>query len=412
MQPAEGKELPLFSPLNLLLAAVAIVILIMALILSGNRIFNPGQLSAVGAERRAQSSFTSHADFERECRLCHQPLRGRQADLCTDCHQDVGGQLAQATGVHGQMADAAECRDCHPDHRGREFDMAAFARGQFDHAATGFPLDPRHAQAACQDCHTMETGALSGACAGCHAEPEVHAGIFSADCGECHQGETWQAVVWQGQPFDHELTGFSLRLHAADYSGAPIACTGCHNPVTAAGAGFACQDCHMRGDTVFLVGHIQSFGPTCLECHDGVDRMASFDHSAVFPLEGRHAELSCAECHNGQPFRESETVCATCHEEPEIHAGFFGLRCQMCHLDTAWQPARLSVHEFPLDHGSQEELSCTTCHAGAYTAYTCYTCHDHPEGEMIEVHRAAGIPSEEIPDCAACHLDGQVHARP
>lgn len=290
--------------------------------------------------------------------------------------------------------------------------MAAFARESFDHASTDFPLDPRHARAACQDCHTPDGAALVVQCAACHAEPEVHAGILSTECGECHQGDAWEAVTWQGQPFDHELTGFSLRLHQVDYAGVALACTGCHNPVSSTEEGFACQNCHMGWDTVFMIGHAQSFGPNCLECHDGVDRMKGFDHSAVFPLQGRHGELSCATCHTGQPFREAETLCATCHQEPEIHAGFFGLRCQMCHLDTAWQPARLAVHEFPLDHGSQQELSCDTCHAGAYTEYTCYVCHDHPEAEMIEVHQAAGIPAEQIPDCAACHLDGLVHATP
>lgn len=409
MQPADGKELPLFSPLNLLLAAAATVILVIVVIISGNRIFNPGPLSAAGAAKTARSSFGSHADFEQDCQLCHQPLRGRQAVLCMDCHMNVGEQVAQKSGVHGPMANSLECRDCHPDHRGREFAMADFARGRFDHAATGFPLDPRHARAACQDCHAPESGAPSGECAACHAEPEVHAGIFSTDCGECHQGQTWQEATWQGRPFDHELTGFSLRLHQTDYTQMPITCTDCHLPLSAAEPEFACQDCHTRWDTVFMVGHVQSFGSACLECHDGVDRMKSFDHAAVFPIAGRHAELSCADCHTGQPFREAETVCATCHEEPEIHAGFFGLRCQMCHTDIAWQPARLTIHAFPLDHGSQGELSCEACHAGPYTEYSCYLCHEHREDEMAETHLEAGIPVEQLADCAACHMDGQVH---
>lgn len=412
MEPSDGKELPLFSALNLLIAAAAIIVLAAALLYAGNRIFNPGDLSATSVQAGSVGEFGSHADFEGQCEQCHRPLRGKQADLCLECHQQVGEQAFLGSGVHGQMSNLSECRQCHPDHRGREFSPASFAREGFDHDRTGFPIDARHAQAACQDCHAQQKIVMSGDCTGCHEEPAVHAGIFAPDCAACHAGETWQTVTWQGQTFDHDQIGFSLSLHQADYSGNPIACRDCHQERSASPAEYACQECHQRGDTVFVVGHVHSFGPDCRECHDGVDRMMSFDHGAVFPLAGRHAEQSCATCHNGQPFREGLTICATCHQEPEIHAGYFGLRCQMCHLDAGWQPARLSVHEFPLDHGSPQELTCETCHAGAYVEYTCYTCHDHREAEIMDSHRAAGISDGQIPDCAACHLDGRVHAQP
>lgn len=414
MHSSDGKELPLFSPINLLIAAVAIVILAIVLLVFGNRIFNPGDLSASADYDTSVSAYTSHADFENECQLCHQPLRGRQADLCQQCHQNISNPETQGGALHGKIANVTECRACHPDHRGADFAQLEFARASFDHSQMAFPLDARHAGVTCQDCHVTEASLAQTGCADCHADPEVHLGLFSSDCAQCHQGDTWQTVSWQGQPFDHELVGFSLNLHQTNFSGEPIACKDCHLTSTdhSSAPTYDCQGCHVRIDTVFLVWHAQSFGITCTECHDGVDRMASFDHGTIFQLAGRHASLICADCHNGQPFNEAQTICATCHAEPEIHAGFFGQRCQMCHQDTAWQPARLSLHDFPLDHGGQGEQTCATCHAEAYDEYTCYSCHDHVAAELQTAHESAGITPEEFVDCTACHLDGAVHAQP
>jgi hypothetical protein len=205
-----------------------------------------------------------------------------------------------------------------------------------------------------------------------------------------------------------------LSLHQTDYSGDPISCQDCHTQFLESTSGFAyaCQTCHLRQDTVFIVGHVLSFGETCTDCHDGVDRMMSFDHESVFPIGGKHLGLDCMDCHTNQQFNDSQTICATCHQEPEVHASFFGQRCQMCHQDLGWQPALLASHDFPLNHGNQGDLSCDTCHNGAYMEYTCYNCHDHKESEIQTVHSAAGIASEHIPDCIACHLDGLIHEQP
>lgn len=409
MQSRENQELPLFSPINLLLAGVAIGILILVMVLFGNRIFNPGQISSVSGASLAVSQFKSHSDFAERCELCHQPLQSKQASLCIECHQDIDRQISQGSGVHGVMANVSECRACHPDHKGQDFSMVAFALQKFDHSITEFPLGERHSQVPCAQCHTLETKNISVACESCHQEPEVHRGMFPIGCEGCHSGDTWQEVTWEGQSFNHDSTGFSLALHQSSYSGSPIACQDCHQVSAEGDPQFSCDSCHTLQDGPLMEEHRRSFGSNCLECHDGVDRMQNFDHSTVFSLAGRHLELVCADCHTGKPFNESETICASCHEEPEIHAGYFGLQCQACHTDTGWQPARLVSHTFPLDHGGQGESSCATCHTDAYTTYTCTTCHEHNEEEMVRKHRDVDVSAGSLAMCADCHGDGLKH---
>lgn len=97
--------------------------------------------------------------------------------------------------------------------------------------------------------------------------------------------------------------------------------------------------------------------------------------------------------------------CASCHEEPEIHADLFGLNCARCHSATAWKPAVLTSHIFLLDHGGEGEVSCQTCHPAKYGVYDCYACHeDHQYEEMKEVHLAEDI--SEFANCATCHPTG------
>ncbi len=102
--------------------------------------------------------------------------------------------------------------------------------------------------------------------------------------------------------------------------------------------------------------------------------------------------------------REDPHHCAACHEEPEMHADRFGLDCVRCHSLEAWQPALLTRHTFPLDHGEQGTIACETCHIGSYVTYSCYECHDHQPEPMEAVHIAENIPEYE--NCASCHPTG------
>lgn len=98
--------------------------------------------------------------------------------------------------------------------------------------------------------------------------------------------------------------------------------------------------------------------------------------------------------------------CAACHEEPEMHLGRFGLNCARCHSAMAWTPAVLTRHNFLIDHGSESNLPCETCHNENYYTHSCYTCHDHEPEQMEQVHRVEeGI--DEYNDCIECHPSGE-----
>jgi mono/diheme cytochrome c family protein len=97
--------------------------------------------------------------------------------------------------------------------------------------------------------------------------------------------------------------------------------------------------------------------------------------------------------------------CISCHEDPAVHFGQFGIQCANCHTLQAWQPALLTRHEFRLDHGGEGPVPCQSCHTTSYVEYTCYECHEHPMDGMVEIHADGGI--EEIADCMSCHPTGE-----
>jgi hypothetical protein len=116
-----------------------------------------------------------------------------------------------------------------------------------------------------------------------------------------------------------------------------------------------------------------------------------------FPLEGKHAPLPCAKCHEpaGREtvYHTGKLVCSACHEDR--HAGQFAAapinnRCEVCHSvegfpQTAFTVARHAETRFPL--------------AGRHAAVACAECHKP---------RAAGGPRQyrfDVLTCATCHAD-------
>jgi hypothetical protein len=338
------------------------------------------------------------------CNNCHQQTNGfgLKTEACQDCHTEYDPEFVAA---HLQTF-GDNCLACH-DGSGN--------LSNFDHSATRFPLLGQHDQIQCTACHidgAFDT--LSTACADCHAEPEIHAGLFSINCETCHTPAAWSALAsLDGGAFDHfEQTQFSLNRHQRDYADQLMNCARCHTSPDGVQIRFDlqfCVTCHTTEDAAFMVAHQAEFGPDCLACHDGVDRMHDFDHARFFLLDGAHAEASCTTCHIDRVFSGTPSECAACHSEPEIHAGLFGLQCESCHSTIAWSPAQMVAHTFPLDHGEQGLVACETCHVERYTEYTCYECHEHEPGEILSEHLEEGISQAELADCMACHPDGREH---
>jgi len=456
--------------------------------------FSPGEVSEKSSPGIQIQGYSSHAEFEKQCRLCHEPLSSTLAEKCVECHTNVGEQMTKEEGLHGHMDLMAGCHFCHTEHRGRQFDPSLAAQSlfdhsttlfslnwhqigydaqsidchschtgelahgapdtacadchaqadaafisthqieagthcqachdgadrmrNFDHATTAYPLEGGHTNADCTGCHVEgKMQGISQACQDCHSEPTAHQGIFAQDCVTCHTPLGWKPAQLDGQPFDHATsTLFSLNRHNLDYQGKPMNCQSCHGASGREAASMqSCIDCHAIADPPFMQEHQAQFGSTCLDCHDGVDRLNGFTHDLVFVLDGKHAEEPCQGCHtdaNGSPrFRNTPTECFECHAEPQIHAGAFGLQCQYCHTAAAWSPASLRLHTFPVSHGMEDgspAADCQTCHPTNYINYTCYGCHEHQPQEIEASHDQAGITQQELPDCIACHISGEI----
>jgi len=269
----------------------------------------------------------------------------------------------------------------------------------------------------CQQCHSAWLGVSVKLCLSCHttiaSERETQIGLHgrlldSGLCTDCHTehgGAEANVTVFDVNDFQHDsLTDFSLIRHELNYENEALICSDCHLPDRYLASMVDCIACHDSAEPQFIREHISLFGSKCLDCHDGLDSMADFEHSLVFPLDGAHQSVSCTECHN-QPIRNVETrMCVDCHSEPEVHFGLFGSDCIRCHTAVAWTPAQLTQHMFPLDHGDQDKIECITCHLTSYTEYTCYGCHEHEQSEIVEKHEDEGITS--IENCAECHPSG------
>jgi hypothetical protein len=481
------QRLPFVTLSSLFLAMILLVGIAAALSLTGEELFSPGDLSAQTQTAVTLEGFSSHAQFEKECQRCHQPLQNPQGSLCVECHTVVAEEISQQMGVHSRIKNVQTCRTCHSDHKGKDIDgvqlaLARFDHTQttfrlnmhqvnfdttpmeclachqgnvaglplskdgcvnchtthdppamarhesdfgknclachdgvdrmihFDHAGTGFALLDKHSQLACIKCHTTENlKDTPHGCSQCHAQPAVHQGAFVQECDTCHSAAGWTPAILDGKPFTHaslDSVKFTLAHHARDYNDQPLTCQGCH-PVDVQHADQqTCQQCHAKHAANFMQKHLDTYGEACITCHDGVDRLAKFDHAQTYPLQGKHADAKCEDCHPKKQFANTPTLCLACHEDPAIHAGFMGTACEYCHTAAAWKPALLRKHIFQLDHGSPQPVACTVCHPKTYQEYTCFGCHDHQLPAITQSHTRAGISATDLPTCIRCHPTG------
>jgi hypothetical protein len=187
-----------------------------------------------------------------------------------------------------------------------------------------------------------------------------------------------------------------------------------------------CEGCHQKqGDEAH-----GNFGP-CAKCHatDGFDR-SSFNHASTgFALVGKHAKLSCKDCHQDKtkgypklppkkvekaeldwlrgalawnltsrgssaatlPLAASpaaphpkEAACSFCHQDPHQGSTAGMGECSACHTSEAFKPSTFTVDRhaataFPLT-GKHAVASCSLCH-------TEKKLNDAPK------------------ECAGCHVD-------
>lgn len=160
---------------------------------------------------------------------------------CIDCHNDIHKGF-----INKKYYPDNDCKKCHENE--------AWSMVKFDHKKTKWPLEGKHLEVDCKDCH-FETSknstikkqtfsSLDSKCATCHEN--IHEKQFAingiTDCKRCHSPNSWFP-----DNFDHNSTAFPLEGRHAE-----IACSKCHKPETKNGKTkviykikqFKCIDCH------------------------------------------------------------------------------------------------------------------------------------------------------------------------
>lgn len=310
-----------------------------------------------------------------------------------------------ATNPHGEMK--LDCRLCHND-QGAVVETGV---APFDHAATGFALEGRHALVACRDCHRQPQFSHIGThCADCHQD--AHKGRLGPDCGQCHTPDGWVERT-QAQKA-HDTT--SLPLVGAH---ARVDCDACHAGARGGeylGTPTDCLTCHQADyeSTRDPDHRLAGFGTDCERCHGVFSAnwgRGDFIHSPRFPLTGAHAAAACAACH-ATTFAGTPTDCFACHQpdydgstNPAHVTAGLGTDCAACHGTGAWRPSSYDHAQPPASYplqGGHRAVDCASCHASGYagTSAECYACH-RPDYEAATDpnHVAGAFPT----DCATCH---------
>ena len=322
-----------------------------------------------------------HADVEADCSACHKRFdRSAQRGLCLDCHEDVAADVDAGAGFHGKSNDVGDsaCANCHTDHEGRNADILGLDEATFDHALTDFELLGQHTEAECSGCHEPDDKHRNAPdqCVDCHREDEPHDGELGAECSDCHNPRDWTDTT-----FDHDATGFPLIGKHRE-----TACLDCHEDQTHQNTPTTCFGCHADDDA-----HEGRSGEQCENCHNPSDWLdTSFDHSrnTDFLLEGKHAQLTCSDCHSEDPWEDAmDMACVSCHLEDDNHDGHNGTECATCHVPEAWP-------EHVFDHDTSTDFALN----GTHGTTACADCHIEPIFEAS--------PGTE---CASCHLDDEVH---
>ncbi|MEW5959218.1 MAG: hypothetical protein AB1801_15925 [Chloroflexota bacterium] len=328
----ELRREPFFSPLSCGITLIFLLGLAGLLIFTGAQIFSPGPLTAVRPQNRPLQRFTSHADFENRCYLCHTPLLGPAAERCLACHLAVAGQLKADTGLHAVLANAGNCVACHLDHRGREVRITRINAVDFPHQpATGFTL-ARHQTGydglsiECGDCHLKSGYDFDQAvCLECHIEAQPvfmtdHQLTFGQNCLACHDGE-------RPMPFDHAaffpLEGEHTTLN----------CANCHGGYRFKGTPRECYGCHAAKDV-----HNSQLGTECGACHTPRAWSEVILEEHTFPITHRN---------EGRPIE-----CQVCH--PAVYTVY---TCYGCHEHNPTKMERRHLEE-----GIRDFQNCAACH--------------------------------------------------
>ena len=402
--------------------------------------FREESLSRMPAAQHACSGFPLAVPHDKvACEKCHKAPAGKEdafaarypgrgSGECKACHEDVH------KGQFGEGPFAAEgCVGCHDRERWEPhaFDLAK-------HGRAALPLDGRHAEIGCNECHEIPVGkaprtfrGTPALCEGCHEDAhQAYFDRFAADlgkeklgtCARCHLTTAFKEIPEAG--FDHaKWTGFEL-----DGAHAQSACESCHRRDPAPdprgrtfgwiskryGKPRGCVTCHVdphRGDfdKPGLPKKVDR-KTGCVRCHVETSFRVlpdGFDHGkwTGWILDGRHAKASCAACH--APLRKADRLgrtwgrakgaaCADCHEDP--HAGQFlvdgRIDCRRCHRSAD------GFKNLAFRHNFDSRFALGRAHGNV----ACDACHKPAQIGDALVVRYRPVPRE----CADCHTPDEL----
>lgn len=305
---------------------------------------------------------------------------------------------------HGAIREA--CDQCHTASSWTELVQPL----KFNHASTEFSLEGQHLSVACRQCHaTLRFAEAPHECRTCH--DDVHRGELGMSCERCHTPQSW---LVPDMPRRHTETRFPL---LGAHISAP--CQACHvnqqkNEYTRVPS--QCYACHgdVYASTVAPAHAPSGIGTDCEACHAVNDPRwgGTFNHSrTAFPLSGAHKAIPCSECHTGNRYSGTPTLCYACHADdyagalsPAHASGGFSTECVACHSTMAWKPSSFNHNgtSFPLT-GAHNTVPCGQCHTGGQYAGTpsqCSGCHlDNYNQTTNPAHAAGGFSF----NCQACH---------
>ncbi|PWB77435.1 MAG: hypothetical protein C3F15_03390, partial [Holophagae bacterium] len=280
------------------------------------------------------------------------------------------------------------------------------------------PLSAAHAGIdnpdSCDSCHN-DAGEVEGErCLVCHdliadrivAKKGVHREVTVKDCATCHAehgGRDVDLRPLDRDSFDHAAeAGFALEGFHGEFRGD---CARCHTSRSFLTLNPKCVTCH---EDV----HKGTLGGECTTCHavDAHFKNASraFHKSTLLPLEGRHLDVPCADCHWDGQLKGTPTRCYDCHwirRQDDPNRTRLGNECENCHRPISWTAVTWD-HAYtgqPLNV-PHRTVDCDGCHPGrrydGAVPADCYSCHseDYASTEDPD-HVAAGFPT----DCTVCH---------
>ena len=357
--------------------------------------------------------------------------------FCVTCHE--------TDSPHEGQFEGRSCEDCHDAESWEE-------APRFEHRLSAYPLDGRHLQVDCSECHVPSAGFVTFApleyrsCDSCHQDP--HEGGMSGTCVSCHRTDGWREVSRASLEgvFDHSGTAFPLvEAHAA------AECEACHTsgrpPIARAirityqrgTAGYTfprpvsdgCAACHVPYHPADQEDALSA--EACSDCHSEsawtptTYRVVRHNDEADFALTGAHTATPCIVCHvqmldrGAEPWAHSapqrfvlglaRSECAACHEEESPHEDLFGTQtCDECHNTDVFE-----MDDFDHDADGVQRVveTCTTCHAeddphqDQFGDRQCGTCHVTTGYAITDFdHDVTAYPldgAHEPAECSACH---------